>query len=923
MRLNVCHCFYLICFCFLTACQFGIENAKLGYNDFSKELTKSDLNSIESDYSAHWLKTNLLLLPNFNSENTYHLVRSDTKQALELKAISNSDSMLRDFPHLENFKSFQVPLTNKYAKEWLKFFPFVLIKNNKNEIIKIAYTQTGFVLDDIYTRSANDADEVGDLGASVKNNAVTFKLWAPTAQMVKVLLFDKNKNPLPPISLSMQEDAQTGVWSAQANKNLELAYYQYQIKLYHYVTGQIETLVTTDPYSLSLSTNSKFSQVINLDDAYSKPAGWDGQEVPTVDNPEDNIFYEVHIRDFSSADPDLSKVSIKGKYKAFSEKSSAGIKHLKQLRSMGLNNIHLLPTFDIATAEEDKSQVIDLYDSLKKVCALAMQISICQNDFDESTRLIDILNSFDPASKKAQDLVTALKSFDNYNWGYDPYHYTVPEGSYALNPDGVSRIIEFREMVKALHEMGFRVIMDVVYNHTYQAGLEQKSVLDKIVPNYYHRLNPVTGAIEQSTCCDNTATERAMMAKLMTESLVVWSRDYKIDGFRFDLMGHQPKAAMLAARAAVRKIDADTYFYGEGWNFGEVADNQRFVQASQLKLAGTEIGTFSDRMRDAVRGCCFNSEGEDIRRNQGIGNGLGIIPNELSNESSDQEYKQRLDHLRLGLIGNLANYPIVDSSGHQVLGSEILYGTDSAAYALDPADTINYVSKHDNQTLWDNNQYRNAYELSTQERVRMHNQNLSFVLLAQGIPFIHMGSELLRSKSYLRDSYDYGDWFNRVDFTKQSNFYNIGLPPQEKDQKNWPLIKKVIRNNQGRDHVTSSDIKFSADVFNEFLKIRTNTTHFRLTSSVEVIQKIKFHNTGLDQQLGLIVMSISSSEQAQSIVVVFNFSSSSQTFLFENAQSYQLHHIQANGVDSVVKQSIADTKGFSVPGFTSAVFVEN
>ena len=143
----------------------------------------------------------------------------------------------------------------------------------------------------------------------------------------------------------------------------------------------------------------------------------------------------------------------------------------------------------------------------------------------------------------------------------------------------------------------------MVYNHTFAAGLKEKSVLDKIVPNYYHRLNPTSGEIEQSTCCDNTATEHVMMAKLMTDSLVVWARDYRIDGFRFDLMGHQPKAAMLKARDAVRKIDPDTYFYGEGWNFGEVANNKRFVQSTQLELGGTEIGTYTDRLRDAVRGC--------------------------------------------------------------------------------------------------------------------------------------------------------------------------------------------------------------------------------------------------------------------------------------------------------------------------------
>jgi len=157
------------------------------------------------------------------------------------------------------------------------------------------------------------------------------------------------------------------------------------------------------------------------------------------------------------------------------------------------------------------------------------------------------------------------------------------------------------------------------------------AVLDKIVPNYYHRLDPITGKIAQSTCCDNTATENVMMAKLMTDSLTVWARDYKIDGFRFDLMAHQPKSTMIKARKAVQAVDSDTYFYGEGWNFGEVANNQRFRQASQLELGGTQIVTFTDRLRDAFRGGAFSASGDDIRKSQGIGSGLGTLPNELVN----------------------------------------------------------------------------------------------------------------------------------------------------------------------------------------------------------------------------------------------------------------------------------------------------
>ena len=185
----------------------------------------------------------------------------------------------------------------------------------------------------------------------------------------------------------------------------------------------------------------------------------------------------------------------------------------------------------------------------------------------------------------------------------------MPEGSYSTNPDGPARIVEFREMVQALNKMGLRVVMDVVYNHTNASGQNPKSVLDRIVPGYYHRLND-SGAVETSTCCSNTASEHNMMEKLMVDSVVTWAKDYKVDGFRFDLMGHHMMSNMLKVRAALDALTLaqdgvdgkSIYMYGEGWNFGEVADNARGVNATQLNLAGTGIGTFNDRSRDAVRG---------------------------------------------------------------------------------------------------------------------------------------------------------------------------------------------------------------------------------------------------------------------------------------------------------------------------------
>lgn len=905
-----------------------------------------ELVGLASNSSVHWLTPELLVLPKTDNTVEYQLF-SKTKvgfNSIMLSAIVFPEKTAKKFPHLADFQAYNVDLSPSQAKAWLKQQLMVVALDGNHQAQHISFVQTGAVLDALYTSGDNDADEVNELGATITATGVNFKLWAPTAQQVELLLFNDDLNPAEIPRLTMVEDVNTGIWSIVGDSSLNGAYYQYQVTVYHPESKQVETLVTTDPYSLSLSINSKYSQVVDLNDVATQPKNWLKHQVPRVKNVEDNIFYETHIRDFSSDDSTLSTANVRGKYKAFSEQKSNGIQHLKALKKAGLNNIHLLPTYDFASINENASQSIDINDTVAqvkaKVCGAAPTIIICTEtfanftNFSEEQSLKSLLASFEVSGEQAQLIVSELRQFDNFNWGYDPFHYTVPEGSYALNPQGKHRLVEFREMVQSIHGLGFRVIMDVVYNHTYQFGLKEKSVLDKIVPNYYHRLNITTGEVEQSTCytCGNTATERVMMAKLMSDSLVVWARDYKIDGFRFDLMGHQAKNAMLAAREAVRAVDGDTYFYGEGWNFGEVANNSRFIQASQLELGGSEIGTYSDRLRDAVRG-----GGNNTRDSQGLGNGLFMQPNEKqpnekqandsAEDSSRQEYDLRMDQLRVGLAGNLSAFPLYQKNGEQVLGKDIPYGDQPTGYALDPADTINYVSKHDNQTLWDNNQYRLPFDVSTDDRVRMHLQSLSFTLFAQGIPFLHMGSEFMRSKSYLRDSYDYGDWFNRVDFTKQTNYYNMGLPPADKDKDNWPLIKVVLKGHQGRDHVQAKHIEFSAKVFEEMLALRMSSPLFRLTTAKDIIDKVSFLNTQ-NKQLGLLVMKLDDTQEnavdnnAESLMVIFNTSTKAQTFVYAGANKYQLHPIQQNGVDEIIKHSKADEKGFTVPALSSVVFIK-
>lgn len=884
------------------------------------------------DAAAHWVNRDTLLFikrPSATRFDVQEALADKSKKPIPLTAKATLEAT--QFPHLKDFSAAAINIPAENVKDLLKGDLVLNQYNKQGVLLARSSIQTSGVIDDLYTAGAQDADEMTDFGASVLADAVQFKVWAPTAKAVNVLLFDANKKPLSPVKLIMQEDRATGAWVVKGDKSLAFAYYQYDVTVYHPASKKIEILTVSDPYSLSLSADGFYSQVIDLNDAKTQPATWSAQASPRVAAAEDNILYEVHIRDFSASDKSIKNPNARGKYSAFLEKDSDGVKHLTELRAAGLNVIHLMPTFDFGTVDADSEKIISLDDTVDKVCRINPKNPACANNLNSSVNpkqtLRDLLVGLNSRSGDAQAIIESLRTQDNYNWGYDPFHYTVPQASYAVNPEGSARVVEFREMVAQLHNMGFKVIMDVVYNHTYAAGLHEKSVLDKIVPNYYHRLNPTTGAIEQSTCCDNTATEHVMMAKLMTDSLVVWARDYRINGFRFDLMGHQPKAAMLRARDAVRKFGPDTYFYGEGWNFGEVANNKQFTQATQAEMSGTEVGTYTDRLRDAVRGGSSMDSGKWLRINQGIGNGLFVVPNDMQPADNNKaKYLNYIDQIQVGLAGNLAAFPLKNTSDQNVVGSGVDYNGSPAGYAKDPADTINYVSKHDNQTLWDNNQYRIAYGVSSAVRARMQVLSLSYPLLAQGVPFLHMGCEFLRSKSFLRDSYDYGDWFNAVDFSKQTNNYDVGLPPAVKDKDNWPFIADVLQKSEGRDHVTPAQISLSNEMFLDFIKIRSSSPLFRLRTADDIIKRISFPNAGAQHQAGLVVMKIDNSDLAidpaiKQVVVVFNNGASPQAFAYEGAKQFKLHPVQVKGADAVVKTSKANAKGFTVPAFTTAVFV--
>ena len=576
--------------------------------------------------------------------------------------------------------------------------------------------------------------------------------------------------------------------------------------------------------------------------------------------------------------------------------------------------------FDIATVDEDPEKRVELGDTVAKLCGLNASAAVCDDGVDGST-IREVLEGYDPTSSDAQALMNDLRMYDSFNWGYDPFHYTTPEGSYATDAQGTVRIAEYRTLIMKLHEMGYRVVMDVVYNHTNSAGTDDKSVLDKIVPGYYQRLN-AEGNIETSTCCSNTATENIMMGKLMTDSLVTWAKEYKIDGFRFDLMGHQPKDLMVDSLEAVKAVDADTYFYGEGWNFGEVANDALFVQATQANMAGTEIGTFSDRLRDAVRGGGPFDGGDALRANQGFA--TAGIWNEMQTDEDASVAKLRKDGdiIRLGMAGNLANFVLLDEAGNTKRGQDVDYNGQQAGYTVDPQENISYVSKHDNQTLWDNNMYKAATDATSAQRAQMQILALSTNMLGQGIPFIHMGSELLRSKSMQRDSYDSGDWYNTINYDMSSNNWNVGLPREDKDGSNWSLIQDII--DDANANPTAEDIAWTDARFKELLKIRTSSPLFSLATEAEVKGRVDFRNTGTDSVTGVIVMSIDDGTSSgadldpavDAIVAVINATNEEQVIPVTGATGFALHSALAEGT-----ASFADGE-FTVPALTTAVFVQ-
>ena len=797
--------------------------------------------------------------------------------------------------------------------------------------------QTAILLDHLYAEAATRAE----LGVTFTGGLPSFALWAPTAQAVTLLTWETGdplgsvpEVPGPPRRTPAARkgdgrwvvanhpdspaDAASSAPSGEPSPSAPGApitagcQYLWEVRVYVPSTRRMETNVVTDPYSTTLTTDSTRSVAVDLADPRLAPEQWATTRAPAVRNDSARSIYELHLRDFSAAD-DTVPPELRGTYRAFTVAGSAGVRHLAELARAGMNTIHLLPTFDIATIPEHRG----------------------------SQRHPDIPDGAHPASADQQAAIAEVADHDAYNWGYDPLHWGAPEGSYATegHQDGGARVVEFREMVGALHDLGLQVVLDQVYNHTAACGQDPRSVLDQVVPGYYHRLDAV-GRVTNSTCCANTATENALCARLMIDSVVRWARWYRVDGFRFDLMGHHPRAVMERVRAALDELTLEAdgvdgrsiYLYGEGWNFGEVAGNALFVQATQGQLDGTGIGAFNDRLRDAVHG--GGAFDPDHRVFQGFGTGLLTQPSGLDHRGWNEQsadLAHRTDLVRLGLAGNLKDYVMTISDGSVRRGIDLIHNGAPAAFASHPQENVNYVDAHDNETLYDLLAYKLPQGMPVAERVRMNTVCLATVALAQSPAFWSAGTELLRSKSLDRDSYNSGDWFNAIDFTGQSNGFGRGLPPASRNEGSWAIQGPLLQDDWLRP--SPEEIAAARSQALDLLRLRASTPLFSLGSARLIQDKLSFPGAGFGAPAGVIVMLIDDTRggsdvdpELDAVLVVFNASGQTLTQSLPElaGRDFRLCPIQAEGADEVVRRTGFDRASgtISVPARTVAVLVE-
>jgi pullulanase len=505
-----------------------------------------------------------------------------------------------------------------------------------------------------------------------------FCVWSPAAQAVELRIYDEQQGG-EPSSIFNMKPAENGVWRVSVKRELLGKFYTFCVK-------QNDKFLDETPGIWAKAVGINGNRAAVIDFSKTNPDGWENDIRPKMENFTDAVIYELHYRDFSIHESTGTKNH--GKFLTLTEENTAlpngektGIAHLKEL---GITHVQILPSYDYGSIDETK------------------------------------LNE------------------NVYNWGYDPKNYNVPEGSYSTDPfNPYSRILEFKKMVQTLHQNGIRVIMDVVYNHTF---VNENSHLNLLVPNYFYRFNTDGTFGNASGCGNETASEREMVRRFIVESVKYWVKEYHIDGFRFDLMGIHDIETMKKIRSALDDIDATISIHGEGWTAASspLAKNLQAVKQNAPDFYPTAV--FSDDIRDALRG------------NWTEGDKGGFISGTAGYENS----------VKFGIVGATA-HPQIDMT--KICHSNV-------AYAVNPCQTINYVSCHDDPCFTD--KMRAVLPNATEsELLALDKLAQTIVLTSQGVPFIFAGEEIFRNKKMVHNSYNSPDSINQIDWNYKTKYRNL------------------------------------------------------------------------------------------------------------------------------------------------------
>ncbi len=797
--------------------------------------------------------------------------------------------------------SFNLPLlTQEQAHELIKGPVRIQLENFAHQQVDITSIQMAKLLDRFFYYPGND------LGLTYLQDKISLKIWSPTAISIKAQIYSKPNDKKSLIKTIELKEDKSGVWQASVDKSNDGLFYLYEVTVFDPAQSSIVKNIVTDPYSANLTTNSEMSQFINVKSASTMPINWDKKKQSPS---KDIVIYETHIRDLTANDQGVPK-ELRGTFKALTLESSHARKHLKELAKSGITHIHFLPLNDFASVEEDRSKVENL----------------------------DATDEIVGASKTPQEKINETRFNDSYNWGYDPFHYLVPEGSYATKPTGTSRILELREMVLSLQEIGLKVIIDVVFNHTFSGGNDRFSVLNKVVPNYFYRLNEY-GYIYNSSCCSDTASENKMMEKLMIDTSIYWIKNYKVDGLRFDLMSFHTRENMEKIKTEITKLSdlndgvngENIYLYGEGWTYGSLVSTNYSKSFVQLNSYGAGIGQFNDRIRDAIRG---GTTSPTEKSDQGFATGLFYDFNsEIANRNTSPDLNQQRgkllhlgDVIKIALAGNLRDYRIKDHNGYIMKAKDLHFRGTPTAYSETTIETVNYVSAHDGYSLFDainakvpfHTPNRNPGVTTAQTKQRISALSLGLVIFSQGVPFIEGGSELLRSKSGDADSYDSGDWFNVIDWSLEWNNWAKGLPPSFKNYDDWSFW--LPRLNDPATYVVKENIEDNLKMVKAFLKIRKSSSLFDIKDLKKAQDEVTFLSNKDGEIPGFIALHLHNKKEE--MVVLFNASSSNSTIhngLLNN--QWTLHKYLTPGVDEVLINTSIEDGSATIPPRSIVVLV--